>query len=89
MSLLEKCIVGSLLIKFPQGYEPACLNAAVTYNFPEILQEQPAGMHISELSRKSGIEERKAGRILRLLASKHIFREGFCLLHSIHNLQNR
>jgi len=57
------------------GYEPACLNVAVTYKFPDILQEQPAGMHISELSKKSGVEERKAGRILRLLASKHIFRE--------------
>ena len=77
MSLFETFITGFLLIKFLQGYEPACLNVAVTYKFPEILQEQPAGMHISELSKKSGVEERKAGRILRLLASKHIFREGF------------
>ena len=33
-------------------------------------------MHISEISQKSGVEARKAGRILRILASKHIFREG-------------
>ena len=33
-------------------------------------------MHISELSQKSGVEARKAGRVLRILASKHIFREG-------------
>jgi len=67
------------LYDFAQGYEPACLNVIMTYKFPDILQEKPAGMHISELGKKSGVEERKAGRILRLLASKHIFREGSSL----------
>ena len=33
-------------------------------------------MHISEIGEKSGLEERKAGRILRLLATSHVFREG-------------
>ena len=33
-------------------------------------------MHISEIGKKTGLEERKAGRILRLLASNHVFREG-------------
>ena len=33
-------------------------------------------MHISEIGQKSGVESRKAARILRLLASKHIFKEG-------------
>ncbi|KAF8802324.1 hypothetical protein BYT27DRAFT_7261107 [Phlegmacium glaucopus] len=32
-------------------------------------------MHISEIGQKSGIEARKVGRVLRILASKHIFRE--------------
>ena len=35
-------------------------------------------MHISEIGKKTGLEEHKAGRILRLLATKHVFREGFC-----------
>ncbi|KAF8815777.1 S-adenosyl-L-methionine-dependent methyltransferase [Phlegmacium glaucopus] len=65
----------TLVNRLMAGYEPACLNVAMTYKFPDILQEKPAGMHISELGKKSGVEERKAGRILRLLASRHIFRE--------------
>jgi len=65
----------TLANRFMAGYEPACLNVAMTYKFSDILQENPAGMHISELGKKSGVEERKAGRILRFLASKHIFRE--------------
>jgi len=36
-------------------------------------------MHVSEIGKKTGVEEHKAGRILRLLASKHVFREGCCL----------
>jgi len=36
-------------------------------------------VHISEVGEKTGLEERKAGRILRLLATNHVFREGSCL----------
>ena len=36
-------------------------------------------MHISEVGEKTGLEERKVGRILRLLATNHVFREGSCL----------
>jgi DNA-binding IclR family transcriptional regulator len=52
------------------------LNVALTFKFPDILQEKPAGMHISEIGKKSGVEPGKVARVLRLLASKHIFREG-------------
>jgi len=43
-------------------------------------------MHVSEIEGKTGLEERKAGRILRLLASKHVFREGSCLYTSFYIL---
>ncbi|KAH9483231.1 3-O-methyltransferase 2 [Psilocybe cubensis] len=56
-------------------YEPNCLNVALTFKIPDVLNKKPAGMHISEIGRETGIEEGKVGRILRLLASKHIFRE--------------
>ena len=36
-------------------------------------------MHISEIGKKIGLEERKAGRILRLLATIHVFRESLPL----------
>ena len=33
-------------------------------------------MHIVEIANRTGVDENKLGRILRLLASTHIFREG-------------
>ncbi|KAF8815775.1 S-adenosyl-L-methionine-dependent methyltransferase [Phlegmacium glaucopus] len=65
----------TLVNRLMGGYEPSCLNVALTYKFSDILQEKPAGMHISEIGQKSGIEARKVGRVFRILASKHIFRE--------------
>ncbi|KAG6916946.1 hypothetical protein DXG01_004633 [Tephrocybe rancida] len=57
-------------------YEPTALNVVVTFKIPDILQEKPSGMHIAEIGQKAGIDKGKLGRIMRLLASKHIFREG-------------
>jgi len=56
-------------------YEPGCLHVVVTFKIPDILLEQPEGMHVAEIAKRSGIEQGKLGRILRLLATKHIFRE--------------
>ncbi|KAJ3504648.1 hypothetical protein NLJ89_g7830 [Agrocybe chaxingu] len=56
-------------------YEPACLGIVLTFKIPDVLEEKPAGMHISEIAEKTGLEERKIGRILRLLATKHVFTE--------------
>ena len=36
-------------------------------------------MHVSEIGEKTGLEEGKAGRVLRLLATKHVFQEGSSL----------
>ena len=57
-------------------FETNCLNVALTFKIPDLLKEKPTGMHISEIGEKTGLEERKAGRILRLLATNHVFREG-------------
>jgi len=62
-----------------QTFESTCLHVALTFKFPDVLKEKPTGMHISEIGQKTGVEEHKAGRILRLLASNHVFQEGFCL----------
>ena len=59
-----------------QIHEPNCLRVALTLKLPDILMEQPNGMHISEIANKTGVDEDKLGRILRLLASTHVFREG-------------
>ncbi|RDB18706.1 3-O-methyltransferase 2 [Hypsizygus marmoreus] len=65
----------TVLNKLMQIYEPGCLHVAITFKIPDILLEQPEGLHISEIGRKTGVDEEKLGRILRLLASRHLFRE--------------
>ncbi|KAG6898928.1 hypothetical protein C0993_002611 [Termitomyces sp. T159_Od127] len=59
-----------------QFYEPACLRIVITFKIPDILQEQPSGMHVKEIGERAGINHGKLSRIMRLLATKHIFREG-------------
>ncbi|KAG6831459.1 hypothetical protein H0H92_010368 [Tricholoma furcatifolium] len=48
---------------------------AVAFKIPDVLLEKPSGMHITEIGQKAGVNHQKLGRILRLLVSKHIFRE--------------
>ena len=69
-----------------KAFEINCLNVALTFKIPDVLKEKPTGMHISEIGEKTGLEERKAGRILRLLATNHVFREGSCLYTSFYFL---
>ena len=49
---------------------------AITLKIPDLLLGKPEGLHISEIGKETGADQEKLGRILRLLASKHIFREG-------------
>ncbi|KAG6844999.1 hypothetical protein H0H87_001771 [Tephrocybe sp. NHM501043] len=57
------------------AYESDCLNVVLTFKIPDILQDRPTGMHVMEIGKRAGVDHAKIGRILRLLASKHIFRE--------------
>ncbi|KAJ3576709.1 hypothetical protein NP233_g252 [Leucocoprinus birnbaumii] len=65
----------TLVNKFMSFYEPACLQVALSNKIPDILAECPSGAHISELQRQTGVDQNKLGRVLRLLATKHVFRE--------------
>ncbi|KAK7046634.1 3-O-methyltransferase 2 [Favolaschia claudopus] len=61
---------------FMTGLEPNCARVALTFKIPDILQETPSGMHVTELSKRcGGVEPSKLARILRLLSAKHCFRE--------------
>ncbi|KDQ64437.1 hypothetical protein JAAARDRAFT_201773 [Jaapia argillacea MUCL 33604] len=54
----------------------ACLRVAEEINAAEFLREGgPAGRHIREIAAYSGLEPNRLGRILRLLATHHIFQE--------------
>lgn len=57
--------------------EPACYRAVCEFKVADVVAEKPGGMHVSEISRKVPIVEAKLGRIMRTLASRHCFREGY------------
>ncbi|KAF6754137.1 S-adenosyl-L-methionine-dependent methyltransferase [Ephemerocybe angulata] len=54
---------------------PHCLNVVTTFKIADILEERPEGMHVKDLGARVGIDPEKLGRILRLLATRHVFRE--------------
>ncbi|KAK0215214.1 S-adenosyl-L-methionine-dependent methyltransferase [Armillaria nabsnona] len=56
-------------------FEPACIRVVVNFNIADHLLDKSEGLHISELGALSSAEPRKLGRIMRLLASRHCFRE--------------
>ncbi|KAJ6573975.1 S-adenosyl-L-methionine-dependent methyltransferase [Mycena vulgaris] len=61
-----------------KGYgfqEPACMLVATDAKIADLLLNKPAGVHVDELSLKTGIDAEKLGRVLRLLATKHCFVE--------------
>ncbi|KAF9452281.1 S-adenosyl-L-methionine-dependent methyltransferase [Macrolepiota fuliginosa MF-IS2] len=65
----------SLVNKFMAFFEPACLQVALSNRIPDILQGSSHGVHVSELGRRTGVDQAKLGRVLRLLATKHVFQE--------------
>ncbi|KAK0220874.1 S-adenosyl-L-methionine-dependent methyltransferase [Armillaria nabsnona] len=56
-------------------FEPVCIRVVVNFNIADHLLDTPEGLHISELGALSGAEPRKLDRIMRLLVSRHCFRE--------------
>ena len=65
--------------------EPACFNVVVSHKIADLLSEQPAkGMHVSEISKRTGLHQSKIERIMRYLATKHIFRESKLCYPTIH-----
>ncbi|KAF9563367.1 S-adenosyl-L-methionine-dependent methyltransferase [Agrocybe pediades] len=65
----------TMVNKFMGYFEAVCINIALKFKIADLLQEKPEGMHISEIGERTGVEELKIGRVLRLLATKHVFRE--------------
>ena len=59
-----------------EGIAPQCINVVLNFKIADILKEHPDGMDIAGIGEKSGADPEKIGRILRLLATRHIFREG-------------
>ncbi|KAI0342293.1 S-adenosyl-L-methionine-dependent methyltransferase [Trametopsis cervina] len=56
--------------------ERACLDVVVSCKIPDILKAGPKeGIPVSEIARTAGIEQGKLERIMRYLATTHVFRE--------------
>jgi hypothetical protein len=52
------------------------LNLVLNAKVADYLGDDETGMPVAELAKKTGIDEGKSGRIMRFLASTHIFTEG-------------
>ncbi|KAH6873689.1 O-methyltransferase-domain-containing protein [Coprinopsis sp. MPI-PUGE-AT-0042] len=58
-----------------EAFGPHCINVAISLKIADALNDKPEGMHIDELASVLDVNANKLGRILRLLVSRHIFRE--------------
>ncbi|KAF9073215.1 S-adenosyl-L-methionine-dependent methyltransferase [Rhodocollybia butyracea] len=56
--------------------KPAALRVIIDTNIPEVLSEEgPQGLHVNDLSVRTGVDESYLARVMRYLATRHIFRE--------------
>jgi hypothetical protein len=70
-------VMGTLFFETMDGFPPVTLGIVEDYNIADILREGPAeGVPIEQIAAKAGIADpSKLGRVLRYLASRHIFKE--------------
>lgn len=61
-----------------QFQEPACLEFVIYARVANLLQNKPEGVHVDDLAKQSGLDADKIGRVLRMLATRHFFKEGQC-----------
>ncbi|KAJ3865529.1 S-adenosyl-L-methionine-dependent methyltransferase [Lentinula novae-zelandiae] len=67
---------GSVMVnKSLEHEEPACLLVVTEARIADLLLGRPEGLPASELASRSGLDAKKLTRILRLLATKHCFKE--------------
>lgn len=56
--------------------EPASFRTIIHHKIADQLDGKPDGLHVDELAKHSGVDKNKLYRILRFLATKHVFTEG-------------
>jgi len=52
------------------------MRIVVEARIPDMLIGKPQGLSVIELAQKSNLEAKKLRKVLRALATRHIFREG-------------
>ncbi|KAH9949716.1 S-adenosyl-L-methionine-dependent methyltransferase [Amylocystis lapponica] len=58
-----------------QSYDWACMRVVRKARVADVLAEHPEGLHVDELARIVDVEKGKLARVLRLLGTRHCFRE--------------
>lgn len=56
--------------------EPVCMRVALDARITDHLLDKPKGLHIDELGQLTDQDPGKLGRILRTLATNHVYTEG-------------
>ena len=56
--------------------DAGCLDVVVSNKIPDLLIDKPEGVPVTELAEATRLDPRKLERIMRRLATTHIFREG-------------
>lgn len=59
-----------------QFVEPVCIRVALDAKITDHLLDKPKGLHVGELGRLSDQDPGKLGRVLRTLATNHVYTEG-------------
>ena len=66
-----------------QFEECAALQVALDAKIADHLEEHADGLHVREIGKRAGLDSDKLARVLRLLATKHVFREGKIIHDSV------
>lgn len=56
--------------------DSGCIDVAVNNGIPDLLKDKPEGVPVAELAKATSLDAGKLERIMRRLATTHIFREG-------------
>jgi hypothetical protein len=57
-------------------FYPTAMRIAIEARIPDMLIGEPHGLSVHEMAQKSGLDVVKLHKVLRVLATKHIFSEG-------------
>ncbi|KAI0063931.1 S-adenosyl-L-methionine-dependent methyltransferase [Artomyces pyxidatus] len=59
----------------PSMYMSSSLGLITDVNVPDALKDEPAGLHVDVIGAKVNVDSGKLARVLRYLATRHVFRE--------------
>ncbi|KAI0064216.1 S-adenosyl-L-methionine-dependent methyltransferase [Artomyces pyxidatus] len=59
----------------PSMYMSSALGLVTDVEVPDVLKDEPAGLHVDAIGAKVDVDPGKLARVLRYLATRHVFRE--------------